>query len=47
MMIFKVIVLLGMHVYWTYHLIRSIFLSLKKKSYENHHETGKEKVAQP
>ena len=37
----KLVLLLCMHVYWTYHLLRSIFVSVKKKSYVNQHETGK------
>lgn len=38
----KLIVLLCMHIYWTYHMLRSIFISLQKKNFGNHHETGKE-----
>lgn len=43
MLYFKLVVLLCMHIYWTYHILRSVFLSLKKKNYGNHHETGKAK----
>lgn len=41
MLEFKLVVLFAMHIYWTYHILRSIFFSLKKKNYVNQHETGK------
>lgn len=40
----KLCVLVGMHVFWTYHLVRSIFLSLKKKDYINFHEHNKKQT---
>ena len=40
---YKLIVLVGMHMFWIFHLVRSVLFSFKKKSFGNHHETGEEK----
>ena len=40
----KLIVLYGMHLYWTYQIVKSVVISIRKKKAYNAHETGGKKI---